>query len=274
MQFTTYLKNQLTDFVDTYEEYFIKTIWPAFIFTVFCFFAMLLLLKYSAFDTTSSKKQISLLSYFWVRYSSKNIFSIIDEAKSVFLFFVSLFSIGLIRLKAKQMNEAMNLSFIAFIKSLRLYDLLFLSIVLLLCSAIDLALFRSVSALLKTSQNLALMKWISSLFFLLRIYLPLLLFSIAIHKLTSNKRLRLNLKKAIFLFVSLWLFNEFAYEASLFVRSHIFTLLLSPFSKDSIYVIESLLAIALVTFYFLGYSSAMTHSLKQLTEEEDVNIEH
>ena len=103
--------------------------------------------------------------------------------------------------------------------------------------------------------------------FLLRIYIPLLLFSLAINKLISNSQVRVTIRRLGLLFVSFWLFNEFAYEISIFVRSHILGLILIPFEGDNKYLFESFLGIPLVTFYFPGYYAAMTTPLK-LTEEK------
>src|SRR6185436_13280926 len=98
MTFSNYLKGQLTDFVDCYRKYFWRTLGTVLTYTVVCFVAMALLLKFSDFDTTSGKKQVSLLSYFFTRYSNKGIYSLVDLAKTVFIFFVAFFSLGLTRL--------------------------------------------------------------------------------------------------------------------------------------------------------------------------------
>ncbi|MFI5142144.1 MAG: hypothetical protein ACHQII_07290, partial [Bacteroidia bacterium] len=70
------------------------------------------------------------------------------------------------------------------------------------------------------------------------------------------------------LFLSLWFFNEFAYEVSLFVRPTIFNLILIPFSEERKYLYESLLGTTLIAFYFLGYYSALTSLIWQTYESE------
>ncbi len=65
-----------------------------------------------------------------------------------------------------------------------------------------------------------------------------------LHSIISSGKLKINLKTVLSLYASLWFFNEFAYEFSLWVR-----------------------ALPLIAFYFLGYCSAMTTSLKLVEQE-------
>lgn len=273
MIFTDYLKGQLIDFVDCYRKYFWRTLGTALTYTVFCFVVVSALLKFSDFGVNSGR-QVSLLSYFFTKYSVGETYSLVDCAKTVFLFFVSLFSVGLFRLSLNETAEQKELSFSSFVKKLHGFDILFLSGTLLLCSAIDFGLFRLETSAETATSNYELRRWIDSSLFLLRIYIPLLVFSFAIYKSTFDRWMKISFRKIIFLFVSLWLFNEFAYEISLFVRGHIFSLLLAPFDEDKKFFYESFLGIPLIAFYFVGYHSAMTLVPKQLnepwTEEENV----
>ncbi|MFI5140716.1 MAG: hypothetical protein ACHQII_00040, partial [Bacteroidia bacterium] len=91
------MKQQFAHFVDSYKKYFWHTVATVLVFTVLCFVTIAVLFEFSDFDESTSKKQVSLLSYFFHRYSAKNIYSLVDLSKTVFIFFVSLFSIGLYR---------------------------------------------------------------------------------------------------------------------------------------------------------------------------------
>jgi len=268
MTTTNHIKGQLIDFVDSYRKYFWRTLGSVLTFTVLCLVAIAFLLKFSKFDPISGKKQISLLSYFFSKYSVKDIYSLVDLGKTVFIFFVSFFSLGLIRLITKETNVTTEFSFSSFIKQIRGRDVLILFGTLILSSAIDFGLFWLNSRCETFVKNYELQRWLLSLVYLLRIYFPLILFSISIYKLTYSRPLKLNIKKIILLFISLWLFNEFAYEVSLFVRGNIFSLILAPFDESKKFLYESFLGISLVAFYFVGYFSAMTTSLNQLINNE------
>jgi hypothetical protein len=265
MTFSNYLKGQLTDIVDNYRKYFWRTLGTALTYTVLCFVVTAMLLKFSVFDETGGRyRQISLLSYLFSRFSYNFTYSLVDLSKSVFLFFVSLFSLGLLR--QEKTGEDQELFFGSFTKKLNLRDILALSGTLILCSATDFGLFR-LEIMSSEIKNFGIQKFYHSFIFLLRIYVPLLLFSLSIYKLTSHHKLNLNLKKILFLFVSLWLVNEFAYEFFIFTRGHLFSFLLAPFDESKIFTHESILAIPLMAFFFIVYHSAMTTSLKQLDEQ-------
>jgi hypothetical protein len=267
MTVINYLKKQLVDFVDIYINYFKKTFGVAITFTLVCFVVAALLFRYSNFDTSVKARQISLLSYFFHRYSTGQTYSIIDLTKTVFVFFISLFSLGLLRI-SNTVNASGELSFKYFFRYVKFKDVLPLTATLILSAITDFILFRidSYSAATTKSQNADV--YIHDLCFHLRIYLPLIFFALTIRSLNSIKRTRLTLKRLLLLYIGLWLFNEFAYEVSTWVRSHLFGFILMPVDNpESYYLIESLIGIPLVAFYFLGYFSAMTTPLK-LTEQE------
>jgi hypothetical protein len=262
MTFSNYLKGQLTDIVDNYRKYFWRTLGTVLTYSVLCFVVTAILLKFSVFDATGNRyRQISLLSYMFSRFSNNLTYSLVDLSKSVFIFFVSLLSIGLLR--QENANKDEELSFGQFIKKLKLTDILTLLGILILCLPIDFGLFR-LETMSNEIKNFGIQKFCYSFLFLLRIYIPLLLFSFTTHKLTSHNKLNLNLKKIMFLFVILWLFNEFAYEFFIFIRGHLFSLMLASFDESKIFSYESLFAIPLMGFYFIGYHSAMSASLKRL----------
>jgi len=270
MTFTNYLKAQLTDFVETYKKYYLKTNGTTLVFTLVTFVFIALVFHFSIFDKTSSKKNISLLSYFFVRYSVADTYSLVDISKSIFLFFVSLFSISLFR-QERNKAEASNFHFTNFLKKIKGKDLIFLLVALAISVVADYLLFKMDNSSANSFGGSLSDRWTQGMILLLRIYIPLVLFSFFNFKLLTRKRNNFDLQKFIFLFVTLWLFNEFAFELSLFVRGHIFELLLLPFPVDSHYFIESILGVVLVSFYFLGYHSAMTNSMNLLTIDDFKN---
>lgn len=260
MTFTNYLKAQLTDFVDTYKKYYLKTNATTVVFTLVTFVFIALLFHFSVFDKTGTKRNISLLSYFFVRYSFADTYSIVDLSKTVFIFFVSLFSISLIRQERNEL-ETSNYNFSNFLLNLKANDFLYLFVVLAISAIVDYILVQLDVLSLENFRGSATDRWIHGILFLLRVYVPLILFSFVNYKIVTGKKRNLNFKKFIWLFITLWLFNEFAYEVSLFIRGHIFELILLPFPFESQYFIESILGVPLVSFYFLGYHSAMTNSM-------------
>ena len=184
----------------------------------------------------------------------------------MFIFFVSIFSITLIRLEDEKF-EKINFSFLAFIKKLKGKDFVYLTTALIISVIADYYLFKLDAISRKNNSGSVSVEWIHGIIFLFRIYLPLILFSIAKYKALTIKKVTLSLKNTFFLFIALWLFNEFAYEVSMSVRAHIFELILIPFPDDKQYFVESILGLVLVSFYFLGYHSAMTNSLNLLTQD-------
>jgi len=267
MTFTNYLKAQLTDFVDAYKKYYLKTNGTTVVFTLVTFVFIALLFHFSIFDKTSTKRNISLLSYFFVRYSFADTYSIVDLSKTVFIFFVSLFSISLIR-QEKNKLETSNYNFSIFLKNIKGNDFLYLFVVLAISATADYLLVKLDVLSLKNFRGSPADRWIHGILFLLRMYIPLILFSFVNYKILTGKKRNFNFQKFIWLFITLWLFNEFAYEVSLFIRGHIFELILLPFPLDSQYFIESIIGVPLISFYFLGYHSAMTNSMLLLNDDD------
>lgn len=267
MTFTNYLKEQLADFVDSYRKYFRETLGVAITFTSISFVIVALLFRFSEFDPSVISKHVSFLSYFFHRYSKGYTYSIIDLTKTVFIFFVSLYSLGLLRSPGND-PESKERPFKHFFRLIKSKDILFLTMTFIVSSVIDFILFKvdSFSALNTKNKNADI--YIHDTCFHLRIYLPLILFALAIRSSTAFERTKLTIKRIFILYISLWLFNEFANEISLWVRSHLFGLILMPFDNpQTYYLIESIIGIPLIAFYFPGYFSAMTTSLK-LTERQ------
>lgn len=261
-----YLKAQLTDFVESYQTYFKKTFGATVVFTIICYVIAAFFVRISVFDTTIAEKQISLLSYFFHRYSKGETYSIVDLIKSVFFLFVALFSIGLIRLKDKTLDD-IEFSSTKFFRLLELKDVVYVVGMFILTALIDLILFRVEAYSAGDVSNKAFGNYFGGLIFHLRIYIPIILFALTIRVLTLADRTQVTLKRILFLYISIWLYNEFAYEISMWVRAYVFRVILIPFEKsDYFYLLESFIGIPLIAFYFLGYYSAMVTSL-MLTEK-------
>src|SRR5262245_55045508 len=139
MALTHFLKNLLSGIVDAYKNYFLKSFGAALVFTVLSFAAIGILVRYSAVDPVKGGNPLSLLSYFFERYSGHQTYAQADNAKSVFLFFVSLFSIGLARISGNENKPeaAGEWSLLSFIKNISWKDVLVLILIVLVCAAAD-----------------------------------------------------------------------------------------------------------------------------------------
>lgn len=91
--------------------------------------------------------------------------------------------------------------------------------------------------------------------------LPLFIFSYISRLALTNNRSAFTLKECLFLLISCWLINEVAFEFTLFIRSHIFHLIMIPVPGTSKFLLESILALPLLAVYFLGYHSATTNAV-------------
>src|SRR5438477_734084 len=231
MKFVDFLKSQLVDFVYNYKKYFTRTLGIAITYASVCFVIAALLFRFSNFDRTVSSKQISLLSYFFHRYSKGPTYSIVDLIKTVFIFFVCLFSVALLRIfknGTKQREARMK----DFLTALKTKDFLWLFIVFVISSMVDFGLVEVANLSTLNVRNTNADIYIQETLFHLRIYIPLMLFSLAIWNLVDMQKPKITLRLVLFLYISLWLFNEFAYELSMWVRGHVFGLALMPF-RDS-----------------------------------------
>jgi hypothetical protein len=267
MKLNTFLKSQLEDFVNVYSKYFFRTMGITLILTLICFVVIALLEKFSDFDPSIKLKQISLLSYFFSRYSKGDTYSLIDLSKTVFIFFVSIFSLSLCRLSQDKKDNS-ELKILAFLKRIHYKDYFILIGILLISSLFDFLMFRIERISHLNVSNNELYYYIHGIIFLLRIYLPLILFGITIYRLIKGKAFKLTFRKLLFIFISLWLFNEFAFEFSLVIRNYVFGLILLPFKIENYFLFESILGIGLVAFYFLGYYSALTTSIELLDDKK------
>lgn len=238
MQYSSFLKKQAIAFIDIYKSQFTKTIIPAFLWTILCFVVIQVLANYSHYDFITIKHPVSILSFFFNRFSSEEVYCIADNGKSVFLFFVSIFSIGLL-------------------DKVTTKNLLYLLIAFAGCAILDFFFFRLNAQAHHATYNYNLSKWLGEIIFLFRLYVPLLLFAIVMRICISTQPI--NTKQVIFLLITVFFFNEVAYEVMLLVRTSIFELITTPLkSKQSFYWVESALSTILIASFFLGYHCAMT----------------
>jgi hypothetical protein len=266
MKISDYLKKQFLDFIEVYRNYFWRTLGITFACSILCIVSAAILLRFSDFEQSNASKQVSLLSYFFHFYSKGDTYSIVDLTKSVFIFFVAFFSLSLIRTENIE-AEHKEISFSEFVKKITIKDFASLICILLIVAFIDFILFKISGFFSSDSSFNSLNRYIHGLLYELRVYVPLILFSLSIYALSLKEGFKLTLKRLFILFISLWIFNVLAYELTLWIRSYVFGLILMPVSNiERFYFLESFLGIPLIVIYFLGYYSAMTNVLKQFDE--------
>lgn len=270
MIISNYIKGQLEDIVYNYKKYFGQTFGTAITFTVLCCISSALLLRFSDFDKLVTAKQISSFSYYFHRYSKGETYSIVDLTKTFFVFFIAFFSLGISRQPFSE-TDNIQLSFSKIKSKIKIKDIISLIGILCLASIIDIGLTKLDNLLETGTFKKETVIYLHDWLFNLRVYIPLILFSLTLRYLTNTDKTKLTIKRILFLYISLWVFNEFAFEISLWVRSHLFNLILLPVEDpDKFYLFETILSIPLIAFYFLGFHSAMTTSLK-LTENKAVD---
>ncbi len=272
MKFSDYLIAQFTDIVTLYKKYLGRTLGATMSLTVVCFVGVVILLTYTTFDELSKGNNVSLANYFFYRSSTINTYCITDLSKTVFVFFVAVFSIGFSRVITDE-EDNKEVSFLKCIQNIHLSDLFYLLIILFVCTGIDYGLYSLNSFSFTSLSNYSAARYISSTIFQLKIYIPLIIFSLSVTSLTGVRKTKLTFKRIFFLFISLWIVNEFAYEIYVWTKTHLLNLVLIPVeTPERVYLIESFLSIPFIALYFLGYHSAMTTSL-MLTESNSSSEE-
>jgi len=237
MQFSLFLKSLLTEFVDVYKKHFTSTVRAALLWTILCFALVQVLATYCSYDPGIRATPVSILSFFILKFSVNNTYSFVDLARTLFIFFMAIFSVNL--------NQKVTVK-----------SVIYLLGTLIICALLDCALFRldyQLQTLFNSNQHALI--WVNEVVLLLRNYLPLILFALVIQLCLGN----FTIKHIGFLLISLWLFNELAYEFIMLVRPLIFSLImitLKPLTYR--YVVESVLGIPLIGFLFLGYYCALT----------------
>ena len=192
MRFSEFLKKLLSAFVESYQTYFKKTLKLAIALTLVCFIIALILNAISDYDTGARTKPVSFLSYFFVRFSYLDTYSFVDFVKTVFIFLVSVFAISLLRNESGNPKQTKLYVFNASFK-----DILYLFFMLIACFFVDVELFRLDGRLFKITDNHNFYLWVRAIIFQLRIYLPLILFSLTIQiRITKTD---FNTQKMVFL---------------------------------------------------------------------------
>jgi hypothetical protein len=260
MPLDQFLKKQLLDLISVYQTLFKKT----FGITVLLSFLGLLFITtihiYSGSGTDTTGNNMSVLNYLWYRYSTANSYSLIDMSKSVLLFVISFFSIALSRKVARD-KDALSMQLGSFFDVLKPKDVGYLFMALVACLVIDYLLYQLGTYAVAGIHNNVIGQWVYYQVHFLRIFLPLLLFSFISRLALTNSKFTLTVKECLFALIALWIFNELAYEFSLFIRSHVLFLLLAPFPNDKYFFVESILSIPLIALLFLGYHSVITNSM-------------
>lgn len=241
MSYPIFLKNLLNQFIESYQQYFAKTFGYALLWTLLCFAIGQALAAYSYYDPQLTFQPISILSYFSFDVSLNNTYSFVDDFKIIFIFFVAIFSANLQ-------------------KKISFGTVMLLVITLAVCVLIDYGLFylgNVVSTAIAATRNSYLYRWALSIMVLLRLFIPYILFALAIQ--ISTSKLRFSFQTLLYLLISIWLFYTVSHGLLQLLRDNLFTLILIPFkTKIYSYVMESLLALPLVASFFVGYYCAMT----------------
>lgn len=241
MSLAKFLKSLFAQFVENYQQYFAKTFGYALLWTLLCFAIGQVLAAYSNYDPALTINPLSILTYFELNLSMNSTYSFVDGFKILFIFFVAVFSLNLLK----------KVSFLT---------VFYLFLTLFLCITLDYGFFLT-GGLIKSGVSPIkfsyLYLWLFSILAVLRLFVPFILFALAIQ--LSTGKLRFNFISFCYLFLSIWLFYEVSFEAMRFLRDNIFALILAAFkTKVYSYVMESLLGLPVVASFFVGYYCAMT----------------
>lgn len=273
MKLSTFLKELLYGFVDDYQKLFRKTYSIALIWTICTAAVILVLCKYSTFDNSLRQLENGLVGLLYYHYSDPVTYRVVDLSKIVFLFFVSIYSISASRSASA---EKPSRAFPDVMRFITLTDFLALVLTFLVAALLDFGMNSISGSFLLNSFS----SWFYSLFYYLRIYVPLLLFSIVLGLLFTNGKINFSFRKLCFLLISLWLFNMFSYELYAIISSLIFKLIFTSLpTPDQRFILESIPGFFIIAFYFIGYHSAMSkpfqifsshHNIPNPEEQTDV----
>jgi hypothetical protein len=238
MQYSTFFKMQSAALIDIYQERFTRTIWQAVLWTGISFIITAVISNYSQYDQSVKSIPVSVLSFFSLRFSFNETYSVVDNAKSIFIFFVSIFSIS-------QVGKV------------TIKNIACLAAILFICCLLDLSFFQLKGQLHHGIDNRYLEKWASAVIYILRLYMPLVLFALTIQICTSGAKFKA--RNIVFLFITLYFFNEMTFLVISLMRTCVFELLLCLFnSKTSHFIAESILGAGLMASFVIGYHCAMT----------------
>lgn len=263
MRVSNFLKNQLIDFADVYRKLLLKTVWITTVLSIATLMSIALLEKFSI----NGSNTIGLLNFLFTRHRYDT-YNLVDLSKSIFILFVSIFSICLIRYDDAMTNDK-EYKLIKFLSKFQLWDFICLIGVLILCLIIDYLLFQLDPFIISSVGNDSFGNWISNInLYVLRDFISLFLFSITIHNLTSDDKIKIKSRQIFYLFLAVWFMNTFASACYIYINAFVFQLILVPFRQADKYIYESFLGIILIAFNFLGYYSAMTRPFLLNVDEE------
>jgi len=260
MKFDQFLEKQLQDILFVYKALFKKTFSVTIILSFVCLLFIAALHIASEPGSGAAGSKISLLSYIWYRYSTVNSYELVDMSKSVLLFVTSFFSIAISR-KLIRNKENLHVKLGSFFDEMQPGDFGFLLLALLACLVVDYILYQLNTSAMANIRNQLLGQWVYYQLHFLRVYFPLFIFSYVSRLTLTNNKTAITLKECLYLLISFWLINEVAFDFTLFVRAHVFQLVLIPVPVESQFFVESVLAIPLIAVLFLGYHSVMTNAV-------------
>lgn len=266
MTLDKFLGKQLECFVFVSKTLFKKTIGLTIILSFICLLFIAVLYIGSGFSSDTRDGEMGLLSYVWYRYSSDGAYKLVDLSKSVVLFVISFFSIALSR-KIIRDKEHLNARLDSFFNEMQPRDLKYLLAALAACLVIDYGLHQLGVYLLANISDQFLAQLTYSLLHIPRIFIPLLIFSYAGRLVLRENISVLTLRECLFLLISLWLFNEAAYEFAFYIYDNVFRLILILVPDEKEFFVESILAIPLLVILFWGYAAITTSVLISRNDE-------
>lgn len=270
MKFAEQLKEQLTDFVESYQKYFLKTFTVAMTFTVMCLVVSAVLIR---IDTSDSGMKIdNLVGLMFIRYSYKS-YQFIDFSRICSFFFISIFALLLLRFDDEDTGRIREFTFNKFVSKITGEDILALSAAMITACFIDFFLFNIYKAISPHVYD-ALNTYLYYIDIHLRWFVPMLLYVLTIRWITNSKRLTVTYKDILFMFLVMWIFDCLTFEFFIWIRDFVLNLLLLHFAKSELLVLyESLFSIPIMGFYFVGFYSAMTWWLRVGNEEVPADIQ-
>lgn len=195
------------------------------------------------------------------RYSNAQ-YALIDLMKSCFLFLTCLFGPFIFTVGASN-KETIDTH-----RYLSLKRILLLLLTLIAVCIMDYFLSDWQHLMTNKEKESALLKYFHTLCFMWRIFIPLLLFAIVnYYTLTRSFPIR-SIRQFFILFILLWLFNEMAFEISLFTDDYLIGLPMILFSNSSNkFLIESILSVPVGALLVAGFYCAMQISMEILNSD-------
>jgi hypothetical protein len=271
MHYAKYLQLQLADFIDSYKKYFYETFGTTIVCTLVAMAFVSVLWHFNLSDQNTSTKQPTMVSYFFARHSYNDNYNIIDIARAAYIFMFSLFSLTLVRLQQNN-TESAGFNFYDFLKVVQIQEAGYLLVALAACALADYGLFKMTAFASTSLDQSPVGRWLYGIVYLVRTYLPLLIFTYSNHKILTNGKASQQGANWLYVFTTIWLCNVVAMDVWYFIRYYLFDLLLLPFPDTRRFLFESILSVPLIASFFLGYHSAITNSMQLLTYDAAKNV--